>query len=568
MLDPILRFELWRASRRRRQFVLRWVYASWLILQMLIYYSTYLNQFYGTWFTPPNTNAASVVAGEFLISLITQQLVLAVLVTPIFVVGTITDEKAARTLPYLFMSPLTIGEIVVGKIVAGLTQAVYLLSTAFPLCASLIMFAGVDLPTFLVLTLVTIIPIFALSAFSVLISVWAKQTRDAILLVYLLLLMLWVIGLVYEPILKLLPTSLSRFLSDTLQYFDLRSVLSNLPMSAGWGTFLQRCSAAMLAWGTLGLLLTLLACLLLRPIYNWQLEQGSSRPASQLGSLVGSRPPVSDAAIVWKEAHVEGIAPTRAIKRLPRSLCLAVFAALGLVSSWLIVQSASDVDFSLGIMHTLAFFLFTFLVGIRTSGTISLEREQQTWEPLLLTPLATSEIVYGKYYGVLKAVGPYFLTYALTLLPAVLNAGEWALLVYAFALLHIVLFTLFMGAIGIWYSVKSTSSRAALFNTILVGYFGTTLIYLFTLPLLSCFSCWLFFIVNAVFSILGPAGSLGLSANAYISLVLTVGVLGLSDMMLLVATRWFLQRSIRLIARRETSRYEQMDDYTEAPAQA
>ena len=54
----------------------------------------------------------------------------------------------------------------------------------------------------------------------------------------------------------------------------------------------------------------------------------------------------------------------------------------------------------------------SFVVGIRCSGAVTGEREQQTWEAVLLTPLDGEQLVHGKLWGVMSACYWYLLAYA------------------------------------------------------------------------------------------------------------------------------------------------------------
>ena len=56
--------------------------------------------------------------------------------------------------------------------------------------------------------------------------------------------------------------------------------------------------------------------------------------------------------------------------------------------------------------------LASLVVGIRCSGAITGERERQTWEALLLTPLSARQVVRGKLWGIMGASYWYLLAYA------------------------------------------------------------------------------------------------------------------------------------------------------------
>src|SRR6202030_3044898 len=93
-----------------------------------------------------------------------------------------------------------------------------------------------------------------------------------------------------------------------------------------------------------------------------------------------------------------------------------------------------------------------FIVGVRCSGGITGERERQTWEAVLLTPLSAKQLVSAKLWGVMAACYWYLLAYAV---PAVLLsalAGWWALFWTAAWLAVTVLAMYFMGAAGVWCS--------------------------------------------------------------------------------------------------------------------
>src|SRR5262249_22122447 len=72
-------------------------------------------------------------------------------------------------------------------------------------------------------------------------------------------------------------------------------------------------------------------------------------------------------------------------------------------------QGPSDEFF---VQSIIAMLLASLMVGIRTSGTVSGEREKQTWEALLLTPLTSRQIIAGKLWGIMGSSYLYVLAYA------------------------------------------------------------------------------------------------------------------------------------------------------------
>src|SRR4051812_44370353 len=64
------------------------------------------------------------------------------------------------------------------------------------------------------------------------------------------------------------------------------------------------------------------------------------------------------------------------------------------------------------VQSLVALLLATLVVGVRCSGSITGEREKQTWEALLLTPVPAPQIVRSKLWGVIGASYWYLLAYA------------------------------------------------------------------------------------------------------------------------------------------------------------
>src|SRR5438445_2439521 len=192
MIGPVLSQELLLGSRRGRQQVFRRVYTGWLSLQLLLFYWVYLVQ--SNWLGAKmfggdvDPQAAGDFGSRFTAVLVSQQLVLLLLATPAYTAGAITDEKTRGTLQYLLTADLTPWEIIVGKLLGRIAQVALLALAALPLICFIGVFGGLNLVALLVLVAVTVAPLFALGSLGLLASVWSKQTRDAVLGVYLCLL--------------------------------------------------------------------------------------------------------------------------------------------------------------------------------------------------------------------------------------------------------------------------------------------------------------------------------------------------------------------------------------------
>src|SRR5262249_58777169 len=105
---------------------------------------------------------------------VTQRLRFRRLVAPVFTACAIAEEKARGTLPFLLATNLTATEIILGKCLARVAQMSLLVFTGLPTICFMGILGGLDAMTLLTLTVVTLGPLFALGAASLLVSVWCK----------------------------------------------------------------------------------------------------------------------------------------------------------------------------------------------------------------------------------------------------------------------------------------------------------------------------------------------------------------------------------------------------------
>ena len=113
---------------------------------------------------------------------------------------------------------------------------------------------------------------------------------------------------------------------------------------------------------------------------------------------------VDDDPIAWKEREVEGLALFGFARHLP-AWPLHILFGVSTVALYLWLD-----QMAFGLCFFIPFALVT-LVAVRTSGTVCRERDRQTWDLLLLTPLDTGELLNSKRRGVLQAVRPYIIAY-------------------------------------------------------------------------------------------------------------------------------------------------------------
>ncbi|MBL8799755.1 MAG: ABC transporter permease subunit [Planctomycetia bacterium] len=525
MVGPVLYLEMLLGGRRGRQMIFRYIYAGWLILQLTLSYFIYRthaatsSMAFGGLADP---NATSDFATGFVEVFVVQQLIIILLVTPAFAAGAITEEKTRGTLQYMLTAHLTAAEIVLGKLLGRMAQVGLLIIAGLPVLCFVGVWGGLHPPVMLAVFAVTIAPVFAIACASLLASVWCRQTRDAVLSLYgvfalavlLMFVSLWLAGYLHNRLpAGSGPSTFLAFLDTlnaALNYFNPLFVLEPAWENGNVRLVWQRLIGSLLAWCAVGLPCLGLAVWRLRAAYIRQLESTGKRRGD---GIIVRRAAVGDEPIRWKERQVEGIAPFPWLRWIPTWLGLLLVFFLTIASCSLVLWSSLQpnitnaavwkalTSFDLLALGTMvdadqavwkfrtqaivAMLLASLIVGIRTSGTISSEREQQTWEALLLTPLETKQLIRGKLWGILGAAIPYLLAYAVPAVTLALAGGFpsvfWTVIWLAVTFLAMY----YLGAAGLFASVRSRSSWRSMLGTLAFGYLGMFIIYVVTLPVIG-----------------------------------------------------------------------------------
>lgn len=576
MVGPILHQELLLGSRRNKLHFLRWVYAGWLVVQVFYFYLLYQAEERDRWISARSggatylsipTSAPQIVGGRFAEAFVSQQMILFALAVPAFVAGAVTDEKRRGTLQYLLQADVGTREILLGKLLGRVAQVALLAVAGLPLFALLAGFGGVGPLTLLITGIALVVPVFALASATLLASVWCRQTRDAVLALYVVgvagWLVVWLVGgplRVFDPVYVLAPAW------GSLDGPGLREAGLRLLGSAA-------------CWGLLGGTCLAVAVWRLRPVYIKELE--SSGPRAPRWYSV-ERVPVGDEPVLWRERHVEGLAPNPSLRRIPQWLGITAVAALTVLSSLTILglSMAPGVTFlylfkaflrfdlakvsallpsaDLGFLaqSVVVMLLASLVVGIRCSGSITGERERQTWEALLLTPLTAKQVIRGKLWGVMGASYWYLLAYAVPAVVLSVLGGFLALFWTVVWLAVTVLAMYFIGAAGIWCSVKSKNSWRALLSTMGLGYVGGTAIYLVTSPAIILLAVLIVLVVRILDGVLGTnmAAVLLTGLPLYLLVFFIASCFGLALIFWLMS-RFFLNWAQRWIADRERTRH-------------
>jgi len=520
MIGPVFGAEVKRAGRRGRAHVLRWIYAGWLVVELLVLFFNYLPSPTATGPAPaPTPGETAAFAREFVELVLFQQFALVFLATPAFAAGAVTDEKTRGTLQQLLTADLRAYDIVIGKLLARGGQVATLCLAGLPMLALLGPYAGLTAAFLVTWVAVTTLVVFGLSGASLLASVWTKQTRSAAVLIY---------GTLAAATVAAMSTPAPAWakLPAWINGFNPIYALTTAYSTDNWREVGRDIGHTALAWGGLGAICTALAIWRLRPAYTRQLTSPRRRRIVQ--RLLLPRPaPIGD-PLAWKEAYVGRRLPlwfaaglTSAITGCGAALAIWEMQNIRTFNAWDTVEV-------LAFPAMVLLVLLSLWVGVRASGTVVGERERQTWDGLLVTPISPRDLVMGKYRGIVAAARPHLLgaylalaasatviltpepQAALIVLPAAAllatviawrvprtRPWPWVLLAVftaGFAGMPAVMFTAvglgatwaaieFLGAVGIWWSVRASGSWRSLLGTVVIGYLGALTLFCVSTPL-------------------------------------------------------------------------------------
>jgi len=509
---PLLFYELVRVARRPRYFIIRAVFPGPLALIICwIYFWSVENRGGSLSFNEMANFSASVFY-----AFVSVQFLLVVLLTPAYVAGAIAEEKSSRTLEFLLATDLRSREIVVSKLVARLANLTLLILTGLPILSIVQFLGGVDPNLLLASFAATGLTMASLAGYSILNSVLSKRSRDAIATTYL-----GAIGYVVlssASWLLLAPgLGLSTFpstanwaspitLTNCVEVFNAGNPLSaigELFNSIGVGTHLDDVLPRTLRnyalfHGFIAIAGPFLAILRLRSTAAKHAIGDVRRSSWRLLRL--HRPAVGSQPMLWKEIFVE---PGLRLGLLGRVVVFILVAASFAPIIILLFYHINDTfffgprlarhpsDLAVGVntwirfLGTIVACLMLLAVAVRASGCVSNERDRQTLDALLTSPLETSAILFGKWIGSITSVRWAWLwlgtMYALGIVTGGLHIFALGLLVAAWCIYAGV-----VSMIGMWFSIVCrTTLRATLWTLVATAAAGGGhwLVWLFLYPI-------------------------------------------------------------------------------------
>jgi ABC-type transport system involved in multi-copper enzyme maturation permease subunit len=424
LVGPILFYDLVRSARQGRHALFRCLYLAALLVMLFLLYVNRL----GT-LSPTMTNSQGPAAppggGSLMPTQMAQfaeaffetfaivQFVVIVLLTPGCTAGAIAEEKERRTIEYLLTTDLRPIEIVFGKLAARLAYLALLLLTGLPVLGFLQLLGGVDPQLVLAAFAATGVTMLSLACLSILNSILVRKPRTAILLTYVEAALYLVVSTVLDRVSDGTVELINVFTAGNV-FAALRQLQNTA--AAGTGTSLTSGLPTILRdyalfHGAAAALCLLLALLSLRRLSRWQAGRRSQRSFA-ITFLPRRRPRVGAAdPVFWKEMYVEPMFRFgRVVMPVVGALLYGVLILGAFYFICLVVlgsvfgDTPERVNGGVRVMGTLVMGLMLLGVAVRASTSISGERDRQTLDSLLSSPLPSRDILWGKWLGSLLSV--------------------------------------------------------------------------------------------------------------------------------------------------------------------
>jgi ABC-type transport system involved in multi-copper enzyme maturation permease subunit len=478
---PILRFELVRAARRQRLILTRCAYAVAAAALVTAVYATATK---GWQVRLRPHDLAELTEGLFY-GLLAVQFALAVVIATNWTPDAITAEKERRTLPFLLATPLTDGEIVLGKLFARLARIGLILLAGLPVLCALEFFGGLEPETVLVAYAVLAATVVSVGSLSLLCAIYVPTAKAAGQRAARIV-GLYVVGMIglrkllgVFPAVALWPggvVTVADFVDalDAGNPLDLverfidavrgRAFADATPPVRNYIVFHVIAAGVFVAW----------AVLRLRPVAG---AQADAPPPKRTGLFrPPPRPPCGDRPVLWKALHFDfrqsRTAAGRAVAQVvfgvsfaPAAVTLAIIVYIG---AW---SKAPDImnQFFVRGLGTMVLTGVLAMIAAYASSCIARERRKQTLDDLLLTDLTAAEILAQKWWASILVVRPALIWVGIHWVLAVVTGGLHPLAV-PLLVVEWSAYAAFAASLGVYWAARMPTARAAGVPTGVIGF--------------------------------------------------------------------------------------------------
>jgi ABC-type transport system involved in multi-copper enzyme maturation permease subunit len=487
LVGPIMFYDVLRSGRRGRYILMRSAYAGLLLFLLVSQWLGYTREF------GRSRVAEAQLAQGFFQMLMVTQLAAVLVLTPVYVAGAIADEKNRGTLDDLLATDLRSREIVLGKLIARLGQVVLLVLLGLPILSLLEFLGGIHAPLVLAGFAATSMTLFGVAGISIFHSIYHRRPINAIAASYLTVLVYYLLSYYLSchyrsVVLELSSDEPIDWYIDAFGSGNLVVAIERVRLALARGEIYTKLPGIVggyaLFYGIVGTAGIVAAMLRLRPVALRQASRCWS--SGRFRTLFGRRRPApGESPLLWKELYVEGGVQFNWVG--------AVVVGLLVVASFLPVPYIFDqhvhglvrdiytphppwgpsgrptfwdilaAQFNWWLvraMGTVVGCLLLLAVAVRAAGCISGERDRQTLDSLLATPLGSNQILSAKWLGNIVSVRRGWLwlgaIYLVGLVTGALHPVGLVLVGVAWFV-----YAAFVSLLGCWFSIKSQTTLRA-----------------------------------------------------------------------------------------------------------
>jgi ABC-type transport system involved in multi-copper enzyme maturation permease subunit len=485
LFGPVLFYDLVRLARRGRYPLLRCLYALFLLLMLCSVYQAHGDL---VWGGVVDSRAMAEMGAAFFATFMVVQFLAVVFLTPAYTAGAIAEEKERRTLEFLLATDLQNREIVLSKQLSRLANLALLVLAGLPILSFTQFLGGVDPDLVLAGFAATGLTMVGLASLSILCSVYSRRARNAIVVTYLTMVAYSAISGALLATLALNPQVAAWSLTGPSNPFTVQDLADALNAGNPFVVVVklettlgrQQSYADVLPgllreyalfYGSVSVMCTVWAVLRLRAV---ALKEVQVRVKKRWwGARRRARPYLGNRPMVWKEVSTEPGFQMNWFGRIAIALLIGVSfippvwigiyyfdntpAGRG-TSGW--QERGESLNAWVRSVGTIVACLTLLGVAVRASGSISGERDRQTWDSLLTSPLDSTEILFGKWLGSIAGVrwgwawlgliwGLGAVTGGLSILAVPLLVGAWAI------------YGGFVAILGLWFSIVSRTTVRA-----------------------------------------------------------------------------------------------------------
>lgn len=429
--NALLGWELLRVSRRTAALAVgRFAFGAALLGVMWLIYSSGFRQQ-----EEIKGNATEIAktlqrfAEAFSLTFFVVQLVIVLLLTPIFVAGSVFEERETRSGEVLLTTDLTRREVFYGKFLARVVQVMMVVAAGMPILALTLLWGGVAIEFILIGYAATFFCILSSGAIAASVAGSSETLREAVLKAYAYILVFDVLIFPASPFL-LIPMASNQSamgLMCGVVFVPVQVIITIVSLAHG------------LRWLRLAML------------------RQRRRVTAELAEQMAKRkPPVAqEDPLVWKERYVGG--PTEVVTTTSWMAAVGILVGVGLLV--FLASGTLDPGWVAAYVTPVVLLAAATSIGLGASGGVARERQRNTLIDLFMLPGRRRDILRAKAIGAVWA-GRWFVLAAAGLLVLAPIGGTPLVAVPLLAIAGAA-FLAFAAALGLWLSVRSHAALTA-----------------------------------------------------------------------------------------------------------